>query len=707
MSITIHIQDSFHHPSTSRTNLTPAPPPRPTHRRGSIFAGIQRMEELKTNEALEVLAGFDWETEEITKIKHIQQQRRKMNPSIQLENRDLLAEADARRKQEDKLIVGRTLEHIKAAGTVYFKNGMEMWTRETQTTELDDLDFGAADRIARAMKKDMDVIQAVIKLNSDAKVQKAELILCSLMSQKLKTLQASNDEKIRALKKQLKARMESEIFNVIRDWKVKAEAAYKELREIHLEEYEKRHDHLAIVKEAFDEKNLEYQSLKYRTARIFLTLKQKNVPGLPETSDQICAERQLLVNTVAILRTSITECEDEIRHIHTKLFKLFEDFDKSGIQRPTSRKTKFASMSEETGAEAEEGTENLRMADAATREIVRVKIVDQFESFLHAETSDLENDLFLAQKKREKVVSGWETRIKSIETLFDEGKRNQLLREQSRVLKWAGKVMMDRIKKRGVDSTSITLPKSRLAQSEMHDSSGDILLNEPDSDPMNPELNQGFFYSTAMLGPEYAVSRQASNVPSRQTSSNMLFPYMQPLKFSLSEAEGLDTPFRKLASTAASMEFGLNAFSLHSRVASSSLMPEEMIHLGWAARPGLPSPSNTHDQNLQPVEMRRGSFQPFHYIPGTLAPQIEMIQSQLEQEYMHHLPILENQGGLQGKDAILHPEHGFIMPTERYYGIEDYNYLIHLNAFKKRIVKGLAGVDIPSVSFCFCDACFN
>ncbi|KAI9334772.1 hypothetical protein BDR26DRAFT_554764 [Obelidium mucronatum] len=423
-------EESLANMSTKRTSL--ATPLRP--RRSSLAATMKKVEEFRME--FDVDPFYDSPT---SKRLSISSNGRRKSISVKERVKLKIREMSEQQNMWNKANIDKTLETIKAGATAYFKNGKEMWSRESQTVELINMDLIKADRVSKSVKKDIETVRSVIKHNCNAKVQQGEVILVGLLSQKLKAIEAQYTAKISALKKDMTERLRREVQETRENLEIKAANSIKELKEQHAKALNDRQIVFEKVRAIFQEKNEEYQCLRYQSARMYMVLKRKNVPELVDSNSQTDAEKAEFVESVSRLREAVKLCDEEIRVLHPKMFKLEEEVDFATRGRQ-GRTTIFG---ENNGTLLEEPP---FIANNETREYVRQKLTEQFEEYLKQSRSELEDEYQNVQEFKERTINEWNTKFRSADAIYDSRHLNSVLKRQSRILQFVSNLVSKRMK---------------------------------------------------------------------------------------------------------------------------------------------------------------------------------------------------------------------------------------------------------------------
>ncbi|KAI8619972.1 hypothetical protein BC830DRAFT_655572 [Chytriomyces sp. MP71] len=359
----------------------------------------------------------------------------------------------------DLVTMEATLEQIRAAATVFFHHGKEMWSREVQTVELFDMDLVEADRLSKAIRKDMEIGRAIMKVTNEAKLREAQVLLYTVMSKKLKELQARFTEQIKVERTKQLEQLKLKVIEAKEIYENEAADQVEEVLESTHYEAGKRRELLEKASFAFGEKNEEYHKLKFQTARQYLALKSKNVPGVLDPDEKEDAEKLEMVVIVDTFRTSLIKLDEEIRLLRPKIFQLEEEVDKNnqagfsrdivGIINETSEeggttrtKTTYVRYS------SERNTPERVVAERDTREAVRAKLSAEFEVFLEESMAQPKEDLKLLQESREKALIDWGIKFKSAEALFDRRKLELVMEKQKKLLRLASHLVRNKVKQK-------------------------------------------------------------------------------------------------------------------------------------------------------------------------------------------------------------------------------------------------------------------
>ncbi|ORY51497.1 hypothetical protein BCR33DRAFT_712541 [Rhizoclosmatium globosum] len=313
-----------------------------------------------------------------------------------------------------------------------------------------------AELMSKIIKKDINLTKSIIRLNWDIKLKEAEVILFAAVSKKLKLLETQYKSKIKEMKKQLSMKLREEVRFVLESWRAKTESTVRQLQSKQTEEFQIKSCVLTTALQSFQSQNEEYQRLRYLSARLYLKLKDRGIPGLPLSSAQADTDRTQLVNDVNKLRSLIAECDEEIRVLNQKLFKMEEEVDVSGEGRQRSiigivtdsedkTKTKYVKF---TAEDLE--SEPSFIADHVDREYVREKLVEQYEAYFKQETSGLEDDLEYTKKQKSRITKEWDAKFKSAEALHDPHKRSRVIKRQARLLTFVNNMITFQMKQNAV-----------------------------------------------------------------------------------------------------------------------------------------------------------------------------------------------------------------------------------------------------------------
>ncbi|KAI9334770.1 hypothetical protein BDR26DRAFT_554926 [Obelidium mucronatum] len=362
--------------------------------------------------------------------------------------------------EQDQIDLEKTLEHIKASDTVFYKNGKEMWSREIQTLDYThgfSLDLKEADHIAKSIRKDIELNREIIKVNCDVKLKESKVLLYTVMSRKLKEVEKQYDGRIRLVETQLKGKLKKDVSSAQILFETQNKKTITEATEQMKLEAEKTRIIHEKFQDMYRQNNQEYQTLRYKSAKLYLLLKKHNIPGVQEASEHLDAQRMEIVSMVDKLRSEIVKCDDEIRVLQPKIHKLEEQVDLTR-QQDSSKRDVVGIINNGTGSkyvklENQDATPAF-MADDVTRKYVKVKLVQDFEQYLLKSTSTIRKEYAELQTQKDNVANKWDTKFKSAETMFDAEKLQKVMKRQQKLLKMVGKLIMTETKKHRQDQYS-------------------------------------------------------------------------------------------------------------------------------------------------------------------------------------------------------------------------------------------------------------
>ncbi|KAJ3298646.1 hypothetical protein HDU79_008139 [Rhizoclosmatium sp. JEL0117] len=367
--------------------------------------------------------------------------------------------AKYRDKIQARLDLERTIENIKASDTVFYKNGIELWSRETQTEELQGLELNEADLYAHMIRKDIELHRNMMKVTCDLRLKESRVLLYSVMSKRLKELEVKYKLRLKSVEKDLKTKLrrqveEAEVSLEYQNQETLAEATLN--KKILLERVRQ-------TKEKFDDmyraNNQEYQTLRYKSAKLYVLLKKFNVPGVQEANEHLDAQRVEIVTMVDKLRNEIAKCDEEIRTEQAKLFKLEEEVDQS--QQGKSRKDivgivqrgresvymKLTGSTLTSPNQLDSVEEDKFVADEGTKNYVKAKLMKDFDLYFETSLAETQHEYADAQKKMDHTLAEWDIKFKSANSMFNAEKRHKLLKTQSRILGAVSKLVIEGTKR--------------------------------------------------------------------------------------------------------------------------------------------------------------------------------------------------------------------------------------------------------------------
>ncbi|KAJ3242621.1 hypothetical protein HDU81_000066 [Chytriomyces hyalinus] len=392
---------------------------------------------------------------------------------------------------DERRSIERTLEQIKAGATVFLKHGKEMWSRETQTTELSGVDLQDVYHISNAIKKDLEISRAIMSVTCSVKLQEAHVLLYTVMAQKLKQLDLKFAAKLKQEKAARGIQLRERLQEARRIFEAESSTAIQVVTDTTRLEANKKRQVLDRVQVAFEERNQEFHRLQFISARQYLSLKRNNIQGVLEVSlfyaqfdyspayrphhhkhqpneKEDVAKLQLATH-IEQLHGQIIKLDEDIRLLRPKLFQLEEEVDKNtqaglsskassmamvtgivnettteedGRVRTTTRYVKYptaagSNPSSRGGVTTASAFLKTKSADSVTRDTVRKIIVQQFEEFLEQSLAPVATELADLQATRGQIMNDWDVKFKSIAALGDRSKLNRVLGIQSKFLRWA------------------------------------------------------------------------------------------------------------------------------------------------------------------------------------------------------------------------------------------------------------------------------
>ncbi|KAJ3027561.1 UNVERIFIED_CONTAM: hypothetical protein HDU68_003597 [Siphonaria sp. JEL0065] len=457
--------------------LPPTHPGLPTLRLPSVFSSIDNMKralstsfnktristmEVSESRDIDSLHSTCQKTSSIDDItqQHDEDPTKKLTPreKVNLIIRQVSARNKLRLKykhEQDQIDIEKTLEHIKASDTVFYKNGKEMWSREIQTLDLHHgLDLSEADHIAKSIRKDIELNRFVIEVNCKVKLKESRVLLYTIMSRRLKEVERQYNGRIHEIEKGLKGKLKSDVESAQTVFETQNKKTLADATETMKFEVEKRRRILETFQDQYRQNNQEFQTLRYKSAKLYLLLKRHNIPGVQETNEHLDAQRLEIVSMVDKLRSEIIKCDEEIRTLQPKIFKLEEEVDVInqknkkevvGIVQDGTTGSKYVKLENQLGEAP------AYMADDKTRNYVMLKLEKDFESHLQNCVSGVKREYEELQKAKDGVGSHWDVKFKSAETMFNAEKLSKVMQRQQRLLKLVGKVVTEEQKRQRKD----------------------------------------------------------------------------------------------------------------------------------------------------------------------------------------------------------------------------------------------------------------
>ncbi|KAJ3392503.1 hypothetical protein HDU84_003988 [Entophlyctis sp. JEL0112] len=357
--------------------------------------------------------------------------------------------------------IEKTLELLRAGATVFYKNGKEMWSRESQTTELISLDLSMIDKISQDIRQDMEVCQKIFEVTSGAKLQESQVLLYSIISRKLKELRQKYAQDLKRAKAEQAQLLITRINEARAVFEVQNRSIIAEIEAKHAREITVKQAVLAQVKNSFNEQNQEYHTLKYKVAKIYLSLKTKNIPEIGESNETADAQKQQMVSMVDELRDSIARCDDEIRLLRPKLFQLEEEADRVAQSRrknivgvvstgDSSANHKYVKISGDS-SDLNDFMSSSYAADPQTRELVASKVKEEFEAYLAASIHSIKSQLSEAEDLSKRTIREWEIKFRAVEAMLDSKQFTKIFNKQQKILNLATKVILAQKKCTAVD----------------------------------------------------------------------------------------------------------------------------------------------------------------------------------------------------------------------------------------------------------------
>ncbi|KAJ3202625.1 Coproporphyrinogen-III oxidase [Entophlyctis luteolus] len=352
-------------------------------------------------------------------------------------------------------------ELLRAGATVFYKNGKEMWSRESQTTELISLDLSMIDKISQDIRQDMEVCQKIFEVTSGAKLQESQVLLYSIISRKLKELRQKYAQDLKRAKAEQAQLLITRINEARAVFEVQNRSIIAEIEAKHAREITVKQAVLAQVKNSFNEQNQEYHTLKYKVAKIYLSLKTKNIPEIGESNETADAQKQQMVSMVDELRDSIARCDDEIRLLRPKLFQLEEEADRVAQSRrknivgvvstgDSSANHKYVKISGDS-SDLNDFMSSSYAADPQTRELVASKVKEEFEAYLAASIHSIKSQLSEAEDLSKRTIREWEIKFRAVEAMLDSKQFTKIFNKQQKILNLATKVILAQKKCTAVD----------------------------------------------------------------------------------------------------------------------------------------------------------------------------------------------------------------------------------------------------------------
>ncbi|KAJ3125219.1 hypothetical protein HK100_010931 [Physocladia obscura] len=377
--------------------------------------------------------------------------------SIKDKVRIALTEITNAKIKPEVMAIEKTVEMLRASSTVFYKNGKEMWSRESQTTDLINVDLDEIDRISREIRKDMKLSRSMMHVTCNAKMQEAQVLLYSVMSKKIQELCKKYKDELKIAKAKHINALKSEIKRVQQIYEEQSKKVIAEIEAKHIREINAKQQLLEQVSLSYGTQNQEYQTLKYKVTKLYLTLKSKNIPGFFDSNEQADAQKHAMIEMVDKLRDSIAKCDEEMRQLRPQLFQLEEEADKLtqstrrnavGIVITGNKSHKYLQVN---GNDDDDNDASLPfMADAETREIIHAKMTQEFELHCQQITTTINNELSEVGTSSQKMIKDWETKCKSVEALFDNHKFKNIARKQQKILGLVSGMIIAQTKRNGV-----------------------------------------------------------------------------------------------------------------------------------------------------------------------------------------------------------------------------------------------------------------
>ncbi|KAI9334771.1 hypothetical protein BDR26DRAFT_866744 [Obelidium mucronatum] len=356
----------------------------------------------------------------------------------------------------------KELEHMKASETAFFKNGKEMWSRETQTNELRGLEIPEAQDIAVTIKRDMELSRAVMKATCGLRLRESQILLYSLMSKKMKDLEVRYDVRLKQVEKEMKVKLKSDVAGAQAALEIQNERALSEATLEKKMAAEKQRRILERFQNLYRKNTPEHQALKYKAAKMYIKLKRRQLPDDLETSPQADIEKTQFVAVIDRLRHEIRLAEDEIRVLQPKLFKMEEDVDKTQSRKRDAanvfakdKKTRRVNMNDiqlDSASTTLSQKSNFAV-DEATKTYVKEKLTADYEAYTQECRTKMSLEYSEIQKNTEKKVAEWDMKFKSAEAMFDREKRNRMFQTQNKLLKMVSGMIISQTRKYRKDAS--------------------------------------------------------------------------------------------------------------------------------------------------------------------------------------------------------------------------------------------------------------